>query len=645
MDHVCSIGTYNRMKIKSALKDFARVKKLNFKDVNFATREIPDALRYYWSDIFENGIKKKKLRDFIQSNVEICEVLRPAMNQPKSASIHASAVLIFPKHDREGNPMTVYDWLPVKKVDGVLVSEWEGKYVDIAGFLKEDLLGLSQLDKFKMILENIKINKGKKVNLNKIPMHKEEVYEFFQEGWTEDIFQFGGGLKSYSKMVKPDSIEDLIAMNALYRPGPMESNSHTNFALIKHGKKEADFDKGMEKITSKTNGLYVYQEQIMQAMVVGGLTLVQSDEVRTIMKKKDFEAMEAFKEIFLETYGKIVGGKELAQKTWDKLFSFSAYGFNRSHSAAYSMMSYWSQYLKVKYPLEFWTASLNFANEDDYSIPNRLSEMDAIKGDIEVRQPDVNKSDIFFTCYPDTNTIYWSLTKIKSAGDVAISTLLAVRKEGGEFFDMDDFLSRVPKNKVNKKVVTNLILAGAFDQIGGAHGLPIDNFRDRLQIMQTYYEKIKTPIPADILENKNHKKNWFWILKQKEITGFGNINYRELIERKLSSKVTKNFISPEDFVIKKVYEKWGDPCIIAGMIVSIKTRTYKKGTMCNLMLESNNSIIPLVFWDEIYSQYITKLPELMETKQLVAITGVIRFDTFKGKNILMSDENTKIHEI
>ena len=645
--NVCSIGTYNRLKTKSALKDFARVKKLQFDEVNYATKEIPDSIVSNWSDIFENAVQKKVLYSFVQRNSEMCESLKASMNQPKSGSIHASAMLVLPKEDKDGNPMTVFEWMPVKNIDGMLVSEWEGKYVERAGFLKEDILGLSQLDKFKLILSKIEENSGKKINLNDIPVNEKSVFEYFQKGWNEDVFQFGtSGLKSYSKLVKPDCIEDLIAMNALYRPGPMESDSHNKFAKIKHGKLEAEFDKGMEAVTEDTHGLYVFQEQIMQAMVVGGLTLVQADEVRTYMKKKDFDSMDKFRKEFLRNYSKIIGSEESAQKTWDKLFSFSAYGFNKSHSAAYSLMGYWSQWLKVNYPLEFWTASLNFAKDgEEEQIPNRLQEISIIGNGIEVKQPDINKSGIEFACDPETDTIYWSLTKIKNAGNVAIKTLLEIRQEKGEFFSLTDFLHKVPKTKVNKRVVISFIISGAFDSIGGEDDCQINSPKERKKILKKYCEIINSEVP-EICNNENSNQDWFWILEQKKLTGFGELDFKSLIQTKIKKEsVRKLFISPDSFSTKVIKDRFGIPCLIAGSLNSAKFRKYKKGEMCRGVIESNNNMIEITLWDEIVQKYKKQLEELEKNQKIFAISGVIRFDNYKGKNILMSDEDTKIYEL
>jgi DNA polymerase-3 subunit alpha len=640
-NNVCSIGTYARMKNKSALKDFSRVSGISFQDANFATKEIPDVIgKSFWGDIFKNACEKPVLKKFVQNNTEVCDLVRISINQPKTSSIHASAVLIVPKEDKNGNPMTIYDWMPVKKIDGQLVSEWEGKFIDAAGFLKADILGISQLDKFRNILDLIKKNRGKKVNLNKIKIDLPSVMEFFKYGWSEDVFQFGtSGLKTYSKNVRPDGIEDLISMNALFRPGPMDSNAHKDFADIKHGKKKAIFDPFMEIVTENTHGLYVYQEQIMQAMVVGGLSLVEADECRTYIKKFDKENLGKFRARFVENYSKMIDGDcDGAEAVWDKLMAFSSYGFNRSHSAAYALMGYWCQYLKVKYPLEFWTASLNFASYDE-EVPNRISEIRKIGSEIKIKPPCVNKSDLFFVGFPDDNSIYWSLTKIKNVGLVAANVMLNERNENGDFSDLEDFMNRVPKAKVNKRVVKALIISGAFDNIGGQYGLPLEDEKSRKTLLENHSKLTKSdPYPETLDANSN--SNWYWVTEQKALTGFGDINFLSLLQRyEKKNKVkhlVKNFVSAEEYD-KKSYKdlKFPKDATIVGRIMYIKHLKYKQSKLpyARVSVESNNVVMIVTVWNDCYERVIEKLDRLEKNKSLVAINCKITYQEQYGKSI------------
>ena len=311
LDNVCSIGTYNRMKSKSAIKDMARVEGADFASVNLITKELiekpTDPLN--WGQVFEQAQSNSKIKNFIKKYPRVFKFLKPILMQTRSSSVHPSAVVIVPKKDEEGNDMKIWDWMPVRKdpEKGVIISEWEGKYMDLAGFLKEDILGISQLDKFRYILDLIKKNRGEEIDFSKIPMDDEKTYKYFQKGWNEDVFQFGtGGLKTYCTRVKPNNIEDLIAINALYRPGPMGSGAHEDFVKIREGSKKPAFDKGMKDVTINTAGLYIYQEQVMQAMVVGGLSLVDADRIRTMIKKFDKEGLASMKNKFIKGYSQVL---------------------------------------------------------------------------------------------------------------------------------------------------------------------------------------------------------------------------------------------------------------------------------------------------------------------------------------------------
>lgn len=415
VDHVCSVGTYTRMKLKTCLKDFGKVMGVPFAVMNKLTKDIDDQIEYTWGDLFNYAATSRELFRFVQDHPELVHMTKYALTQCKTGSVHPSAVIIVPKEDEDGHPIDLYGWMPMKRMGGVLVSEWEGKYIDKSGFLKEDILGLNQLDKFSSILKLIAKNRKEQIDVNTIPFNDEEVYRYFQRGWCEDVFQFGAmGLMNYCREAKPHSLDDLIAMTALFRPGPMDVKAHETFVDIKNGRKKPKFDPGMEEITRDTYSLYTYQEQIMKAMVVGGLTPVESDECRTYIKKKNHEALAQFKGKFVNGYSALIESRGVeskraaaqASEVWDKMLAFASYGFNKSHAVAYTMMSYWSQWFKVNYPLEFWTTSLQYASKES-DIPYRLVEMKKTGAEIEVRPPDINFSGETFTCDPKTNRIFF----------------------------------------------------------------------------------------------------------------------------------------------------------------------------------------------------------------------------------------------
>lgn len=632
--YTCSIGTYAGMKLKTCLKDFAKIKGLPFDLMNKLTKEIDNQIEYSWGDLIEYASKSKSLFKFVQENPEIIHLTKFALLQPKAASVHPSAVVIVPKEDLRGNKTNIFEWMPIKKIDGVLVSEWEGKYIDKSGFLKEDILGLSQLDKFKGILTLIKQNRKKNIDVNKIAFDDTEVFKYFKRGWCEDVFQFGTmGLMNYCRQVKPDHLEHLIAMTSLFRPGPMESNAHSDFADIKNGKKKPHYDFGLKEVTEATVGLYVYQEQIMKAVnVLGGLTLVQADQLRTYMKKKDKKAMAALGEQFLEGAMKKGCSKKEAEEIWSKLDKFSGYGFNKSHAAAYSIMSYWSQWFKVNYPLEFWTTSLQESEETD--IPFRLAEMKKTGVEIEIRPPDVNFSNSNFTCDPTENRIFFSLGKIKGLGDAAVKNIIETREKGGEFFSLEEFLSRVP-SKVNKTVVKCLIIAGAFDLLEN-----IKAPRDRRNLLETYLKMKNDVLPEKYQTNEAKTSNSFWVFEQKSLTGFGEVDYEGLISDSIPNKrLAKLYVTDLEFNNAKE----GDEVAIAGKVIAGAERQIKNGLLVTFNLDSNNTIIPVTLWPDAYERIGERLEDIRG--KVICVNGRVKKDKFRGLKTLFSDDRTKLYII
>lgn len=637
--HTCSIGSYTRIKLKAGIKDFGRCRGLSFKEANIVSSYIDNQLEYTWQDFIMYAIIKPELTQFMQDNPNVAMCMKYALGQCRSASIHASAVIIVPKKDDAGNDVNIFNWLPIRKIDDRLVSEWEGKYIERAGFLKEDILALKQLDKFKKIQQLIKQNLKKKLVLEKIPMTDEKTFKLFHKGFTEDVFQFtSSGLHSYSVNVKPDNIEDLTAMSALYRPGPMESNAHIDFYKIKQGKKKVRYDYGLQSVTQNTYGLYIYQEQIMKAVVVlGGFSLVEADILRTQIKKFDSVGMAKGAEQFIN--GAIARGcpPDEAQEIWTKLVAFSGYGFNKSHSFAYSVMSYWSQYLKANYPLEFWTSSLQYADEKD--VHRVIGEMARIKQGITVKPPDVNYSDFEFTCNPDTQNIYWSLAKIKNVGNVAVTFIIAERKKNGIFKSYDDFVNRVPKGKVNKRVVGNLIIAGAFDEIES-----LSKVSERMELIIKHHKRCQEDLP-DEFDDVNNKKSFWWIFKQRELTGFGIIDWKSYltaIDTPKSRKMAALWIDSDTFLDSKDYTK----ACVCGKVTYAKRRHSKNGDFLVLNIEQNNELILVNIWNDCWQDNMDFVSAI-EAREIIniAVTGKIKNDSWRNFNVLHTFDHTQFLQL
>lgn len=636
VNHVCSVGTYTRMKLKTCLKDFGKVMGVPFAVMNKLTKDIDDQIEYTWGDLFNYAATSRELFRFVQDHPELVHMTKYALTQCKTSSIHPSAVIIVPQEDEDGNPIDLFGWMPMKKMGDVLVSEWEGKYVDKSGFLKEDILGLNQLDKFSSIIKLIAKNRREQIDVNTIPFNDEEVYRYFQRGWCEDVFQFGAmGLMNYCREAKPQSLDDLIAMTALFRPGPMDVKAHETFVDIKNGRKKPKFDPGMEEITRDTYSLYTYQEQIMKAVVVGGLSPVESDILRTAIKKKNMDLIESFHDKFRAGYAALLRERGLTEKpearadeVWSKLLAFSGYGFNKSHAVAYTMMSYWSQWFKVNYPLEFWTTSLQYASKES-DIPYRLVEMKKTGAEIEVRPPDINFSGETFTCDPKTNRIFFSLGKVKGVGERALMLLKAMKDEHGEVFSFEDFITSAPKG-INRTVVLRLIMAGAFDLVED-----IRNPRQRLDIVKQYLERRGEPLSDEFTSPDAHTNAW-WVFKQRELTGYGEVDYERMMnEYGLGKRMVRLYVTAAEF--ERKHE--GDEVCIVGRVNNVFERQTKGGDSYGvLQVEVNDLIIQITLWPDFWLHQPENEATLLN--RIVAVSGRVNY--FAGKKTVQSSQSTRL---
>lgn len=584
--NVTSIGTYGTLKIKQALKDFGKQRGLDHSYLNYHTAII-ETDGTSWDEIFHTAAQSESFKKFVDENFETINDVQLCLNQPRTTSIHAAGVVVTP-HEKGKE---IYDWMPVRKIEGdILVSEWEGTYIEEAGFLKEDILGLRQLDKFAKIFELIKENRGEDIKFQDIPLDDEETYKLFQEGQNEDVFQFGTpGLSSYCKDLGPQDIEDLIAAVSLYRPGAMESNSHKEYVDFRNNEDyeiNYDYKKLEEDIIKETGGMYIYQEQVMKAFqVIGGFSLVEADGVRKAMGKKIKEKMDGYRDQFLEGAQERGLPNSTAYSIWNKLEAFSGYGFNKSHATAYALTGYYSQWLKCHYPMEFWLTSLQFAR--DHEIESRIM---SLNNEITVLPPDINKSDKNFTGDFDSNTIYWSITSIKHVGPVAVDAILEERKKG-DFFSLKEFVKRVPKQKVNKRSVTNLIVCGCFDS---AYNIDLEKPQDRLKIIEEYYEIINEDIPEAFEGTKDD--NHFWVFYQRELCGTGDIDFQGLVDVRCPEWADE-FCSVEKL---SDYDENNYPAhevVVAGILKSVGTQTAPNRPRTRMVLSLGEMEIEHISWD------------------------------------------------
>lgn len=629
-DYVASIGTYSTLKIKSALKDLCREKGVDYNKTNFAASLIDGAVisdkmaGITFTELFKHAASKSELKEFIQKNYSIIEKFNLCLNQPKTSSVHASGVLIVPK-----DLGTIYQQMPVKSIGGQLISEWEGEFIDKAGFLKCDILGVKQLDKIAAIFKLIKETTGDVITFDDMRLDDDEVMQLFKDGNTEDVFQFGtAGLKAYCKEMKPDDINDLIAAVALYRPGAMGTGAHKKYIRVKNKQEQISYDEGTESITKNTYGILIYQEQIMQVCaIMAGFDLVESDDIRKALGKKDKELLDSYKDKFV--VGCVKNGfiKSKTMDLWDKMESFAEYSFNKSHAAAYAITGYYCQWLKQKYPIQFWTVAMQFSKDDE--IINRISEINKVS-DIEVATVDINKSRTSY--YAEDNVIYWRLA-VKWVGVKAVEEITTERAYGGEFFSVEDFCDRMKSRSINKRCIINLILAGAFDKIEKI------NPSQRHLLLIKYHNFTNNKMSDELTESKKWK-DYQWVLRQKELTGFGVIDYKKIVKSSPTfSPHHKKFRENIEVLMSDADDISAEP-VVSGIVQNLIERKSKKGVFGQLEIVDNTDTLYITLWNESYEPLKKELAT--SKNSIVILNGAVKFDSYKQSNVLHSTKRTVI---
>ena len=476
-DHISHVVTYGTMAAKSAIKDVARVSRVSIDESNRLTKLVPD--RPFEATVEEDGKKVTKefkpklgnclkygdLKDELENGTEqIREVLQYAGKLEgciRQTGVHACAMIIGRGNLTEYIPICIAN----DKLTGeeVWVSQYDGHYIEEVGMLKMDFLGLRTLSIIKECQANIKKRSGIEFDIEKIPIDDKLTYELYSRGDTTSVFQFESpGMKEWLIKLQPTRFEDLIAMNALYRPGPMDYIP--DFVERKQGRQPIVYDlPEMEGTLQDTYGITVYQEQVMLlSRKLANFTRGQADTLRKAMGKKIIDLLNSLKGLFLEGGQANGHPKDTLEKIWADWEKFAAYAFNKSHATCYAWVSYQTGYLKAHYPAEFQAANLtkNLSNMDEIK---KIMD-DCKKNGIKVLNPDINESDARFTVNKQ-GEIRFGMGGIKGFGDNIVRAILAEREENGLFEDIYDFVERMA-GVVNRKAFESLLHAGAFDSFG-----------------------------------------------------------------------------------------------------------------------------------------------------------------------------------
>ena len=479
---VGNICTFGKMMAKNAVRDVARVLEVPYAEADRIAKLVPDPVMGHHVKLKDAIKSEPDLKKEYETNPTAKEVIDFAMRLEgtiRSHGVHACGVVIAPDDLVKFLPMEV-------SAKGPLATQFPSTQVEELGLLKMDFLGLSNLSVIQQALRIIKKVYKREINMNKLPLDDPKVYELFQRGDTTGVFQFeSAGMKRYLRDLKPTKFDDLIAMNALYRPGPMQFIE--SFIKRRHGEEEITYlHPGLENSLKSTYGILIYQEQFMQASKEWcGFTGGQADTLRKAVGKKKVKLMEQVKPQFIEGAVKVGGAtEEIANKFWDQLLDFANYCFNKSHAACYALVAYWTAYLKTYYPDAFMAALMTA----DMRWTDRLAiEMTECKRmGLRVLGPDINESYSDFATVGTTGTVRFGIAAIKGMGKALAEEVIAERDANGKFKSVCDFAKRVSGSKFNKKSWESAIKTGCFDSFGDRSDLLYN-----LEKIQAYGNKMQ----------------------------------------------------------------------------------------------------------------------------------------------------------
>ena len=460
-DHVSNIATFGKMFGRMAVRDVARVLEVPYAESDRLAKLVPPPNQGRHIPLSVSIKEDADLRREYENNPTAKEVLDYAIQLEgtiRSHGVHACGVVIAPD--------TLVNYIPLEMAQkGVVATQFPMGEVEELGLLKMDFLGLSNLTIINNAMRIIRKAYNTEINLSQLPLDDKKTYELFQRGDTTGVFQLeSAGMKRYLRGLKPTTFEDIIAMVALYRPGPMQFID--SFIRRKHGEEEITYlHPGMKNSLKNTYGILVYQEQFMQISKEWcGFTGGQADTLRKAVGKKKIDLMKKVKPEFVEGAVKVGGAtKEIAETFWTQLEEFANYCFNKSHAACYGLIAYWTAYLKAHYPDAFMAALMTSDHDDTDRLAIEITECKHMG--IDVLSPDVNESFVEFAVVPNENKIRFGMSAVKGVGVGAVEEVLRAREEGA-FLSVEDFAKRVSTSKFNRKAWESLIKSGAFDNMG-----------------------------------------------------------------------------------------------------------------------------------------------------------------------------------
>ncbi|MCX7724203.1 MAG: DNA polymerase III subunit alpha [Thermodesulfovibrio sp.] len=610
-DKVAHIITFGTMAARAVVRDVGRALNIPYAEVDKIAKMIPFAC-----PSLEQALNlEPRLRELYSKNETVKELIDIALRLEglaRHASQHAAGVVISPE--------PLQDLMPLYKNPGeeTVVTQFDMKALEDVGLLKFDFLGLKTLT---VIDETVKYAKaqGKEIDLNNIPLDDVETYRLLSSGQTTGVFQLESrGMRELLKRMEPQRFEDLIALVALYRPGPLGSGMVDDFIKRKKGLVPVEYDiPELKDILDETYGVILYQEQVMKiANKIAGFTMGQADILRKAMGKKIPELMVSLKEEFIQGAQKNGIPYDKAESLFNIMVAFGEYGFNKSHSTAYAYLAYITAYLKAHYPQEFFAANLSNEMGDTNKIVKFINECKA--WGIEIKGPDINESDRAFTV--KENSIRFGLEAVKGVGSSALQCILNERTKK-KFTSLEDFLSRVDTRKVNKKVIESLIKAGAFDSLypqytpNQARAIAMQellSFKGEIASKGLFYtsEDVKVWDSETLLKEEKASLGFY-------LTGHPMKPLRPILSKMNISSISEIFDTDEEEFIEDNEEM--QEIKIAGIVEEVKTKAKEKGVTAYVTIEDETGRVEVVIYPELFK----KFGDILTEKNAIIIKGVI----------------------
>ncbi len=636
-DHVSQIITYGTMAAKAVLRDVGRVLGHPYGFVDQLAKLVPFELKMTLKKALAQEPLLQERYDNEEEVKDLIDLALKLEGLTRNVGKHAGGVVIAPK------VLTEYTPLYCEHNGAGLVSQFDKDDVESVGLVKFDFLGLKTLTVIDWAMNNVRSLIGDKVDnidIANLPLDDKPTYDLLKRCETTAVFQLESrGMKELVKRLQPDTFEDIVALVALFRPGPLQSGMVDDFVNRKHGRAKVDYPHpDLEPVLKPTYGVIVYQEQVMQiAQILAGYSLGGADMLRRAMGKKKPEEMAKQRQIFLEGSGNRGIEESEAGPIFDLMEKFAEYGFNKSHSAAYALVAYQTAWLKAHYPAAFMAAVLSADMDNTDKVVGLIDECRDMK--LTVLPPDVNHSKIKFTVEGE-RTIRYGLGAIKGVGESALAGIVAERQQGEAFGTLYDFCRRVDMRKINRRVMESLVKAGALDSLGGHRASLNASLSKAMQIAEQHRRDIDSgqndlfglspAAEADQDEPLEFAAEWseeHVLQAEKETLGLYLSGHPiDRYEAELAEFIPKK-ITDLDAPESKGYQRNEKPVLTAGLIVAIRTMKSKNGSrMAFITLDDQSARLEVRVFADVYEQY----QSFIQPDKLVVIQGKIGQDNFTG---------------